>query len=539
MYGKRISILFAGMTAGFLLLLCRLAVLMNPAGGAAAQAAARQQTRSLTIAEVRGTIYDRSGNPLTNAQNIRRALVLPALAEDPQALCRELEGKLDIDPEKLMRNTAEGRAFVADITAEGIVPSEAVQIFSVPIDREPHEAHHILGDINGEGEGISGIARSYDALLREETALLRCTVPVDAAMRQLPGLSYRIDYGNYGKKSGVQLTLDSGIQHIAEQAAQKMESGAVLVSGAITGELLASVSRPDYDASALADYLDSDSGELVNRALQPYNIGSIFKLVVLAAYMETYGALPDMRVECTGSIRVGDRDFACHKQGGHGEVDVTEAMAASCNVYFIRLAGQIGLNRILDIAERLGIGERHMLAPGLSSARGSLPARDTDPLPGVVANTAIGQGDVMLTPLDVAYLMNAIANGGSTRSIQLVQSVIRSGKESKVERPKEKQVFSPKTAQLLRDVMVATVEEGTGRTAKPESGGAGGKTATAETGWKKDGAAVTQAWFAGFYPADDPRYTITVLVEGGTSGGGAAGPIFREIADGIAALEKD
>ena len=180
-----------------------------------------------------------------------------------------------------------------------------------------------------------------------------------------------------------------------------------------------------------------------------------------------------------------------------------------------------------------------MLAPGLSSARGSLPARDTDPLPGVVANTAIGQGDVMLTPLDVAYLMNAIANGGSTRSIQLVQSVIRSGKESKVERPKEKQVFSPKTAQLLRDVMVATVEEGTGRTAKPESGGAGGKTATAETGWKKDGAAVTQAWFAGFYPADDPRYTITVLVEGGTSGGGAAGPIFREIADGIAALEKD
>ena len=133
--------------------------------------------------------------------------------------------------------------------------------------------------------------------------------------------------------------------------------------------------------------------------------------------------------------------------------------------------------------------------------------------------------------------INAIANDGFSTDPTLVLGEVKNGKLLSFEsNPSTKKLLSKQTTDILQSLMISTVENGTGKTARPEAGGAGGKTASAETGMKENGKQVVHGWFAGFYPAENPQYSIVVLAENGKSGSISAAPVFKKIADGIAGL---
>ena len=275
----------------------------------------------------------------------------------------------------------------------------------------------------------------------------------------------------------------------------------------------------------------------LNRAFCAYSVGSTFKLLVAAAALEQ-GYPPSRSFDCQGAIEVLDQTFHCHNLNGHGVLDMQGALEHSCNPYFISLALELGGAPLLYKAQQLGFGTAFEAAPGFRSYSGTLPTARELLAPAATANFGFGQGALTATPVQIACLVSAIANGGGAITPRLVAGSTVDGTSltspTAVYSPRP--VFLPEAAEQVRRMMVSVVEEGSGKNAKPQRGGAGGKTASAQTGQYLDGEEVVHAWFAGFYPAEEPRYTIVVFCEGGDSGGDRACPVFKEIADGIAAL---
>ena len=179
------------------------------------------------------------------------------------------------------------------------------------------------------------------------------------------------------------------------------------------------------------------------------------------------------------------------------------------------------------------------LCGGISDSSGSL--NDIDDLkrnPAALANFSFGQGQVMTTPLQIASMVQCIANGGKRYVPSLIKRTVdKNGKACEYESGAAVNVMSEKSADMLKKCMMATVEYGTGKSAKPNNGICGGKTATAQTGkYDEKGAEYLQAWFAGFIECENGSYSIAVMAENGVTGGVSAAPVFREIANGIAAI---
>ena len=228
----------------------------------------------------------------------------------------------------------------------------------------------------------------------------------------------------------------------------------------------------------------------------------------------------------------------CHHRAGHGDTDMERALEQSCNPYFIALGRDLGDESILTMAEHMGFGQGSDFAEGVSASAGNLPKSAASPLE--LANLSFGQGELLATPLQIAAMVSSIANGGYRVEPQLLLGWTEDGTIPQVAEQAEERIFSQKTAELLRQYMIEVVEEGSGTNAKPTVGGAGGKTASAQTGrYDEQGEEVVHAWFAGFYPAEKPRYSIVVLAEGMESGGTYAAPVFRRICEQITVLEKE
>ena len=161
-------------------------------------------------------------------------------------------------------------------------------------------------------------------------------------------------------------------------------------------------------------------------------------------------------------------------------------------------------------------------------------------VPAALGNFSLGQGSLLTTPLQIAVMTSAIVNDGIVTPAQLISRITDiSGKASDYARSAPVRVMSSQTASTLRAMMIGVIESGTGGAASPLSGGAGGKTATAQTGLlAQDGGRVTQAWFTGFFPAESPRYVVTILAEGGDSGSRSAAPVFAAVANAIATMNR-
>lgn len=387
---------------------------------------------------------------------------------------------------------------------------------------------HVVGQ-HSLKYGNTNIERSFDQYLRGKVGVGPVTTIEDRLLhRPVQG-------------SDVRLTIDSRLQRVAEEAMGD-SSGAIVVMDPRTGEVLAMVSHPYYDPNSLEDdwprLRDDPSTPLLNRATQGlYVPGSIFKTVTAAAALDSgvvqandtfeyvlSGGPPPSHSETFHGFPVY---CANHYNAPPGKISMTlaQAYAASCNVAFAEIGVRLGHQRLMDYANRFGFGaELPIDIPSAASQVSVKPdfLRDDAAL----ASTAFGQGQLLVSPLQIALVTNAVANHGVimrpylASEVQRLDSVIWRAEPTSWRIP-----MQPTTADTLRAMMVESVERGWASGAKIANVLVGGKTGTAETGQGKP----THAWFTGFAPADNPTISVTVVKEYAGFGSAEAVPAAKKI----------
>ena len=488
----------------------------------------------LTVDESRGVILDRHGQPIVHAERQTIAAVRPS--PTASAVLRGMLSEqrwLEAD-ERLSR----GQLVAVRVDAESSPTPDILLLPVYPRYAVQQPAAHLIGHLDANGAGAKGLERAFEPLLGRAAGALTLRLSVDAHGRALPGAVLEVHDENYRSRAGIQLTIDLEIQRAAEAAMRRynLEQGAVVVLCNATGEILALASTPTFDPNDIAAAMHCPLEPFFNRALGAYAIGSTFKTFIAAAALDQR-IPPARQYLCEGQMLVAGRIYRCINETAHGMVCMAEALAHSCNLYFIQLAAQMQREPMLDLVRLFGFGEEIQLADGLRSARGNIPESRYLALPGELANFAFGQGMLLGTPLQMAAATAVIANGGTYRTPTLVKATICAlGHATPFVNDivETREVITETQAAELREMMILTVEQGTGGSARPTTGGAGGKTATAQSGrFHSDGREILQTSFTGFFPAQQPRYTITVFRQDGVSGAADCGPVFRKIANAL------
>ena len=396
-------------------------------------------------------------------------------------------------------------------------------------------ARHLIGYLDGDGHGMTGLEKAYDDLLAAagDAQAVLCTTTARGDL--LAGTTPQVQTTARGTNTAITLTLDANIQRACEAiAAQNMSKGCIIVMQVGSGRILASTSMPEFDPDDIAASIRADDTSLINRSLSAFSAGSVFK-VVLAAAAYAQG-LDWFTYDCTGSIQTAGETFRCALGRAHGTVNLRGALEQSCNCYFIALGQLLGGQAILNAAQSFGLGTPALLAPGLKSAAGELPSAADLQNTGSLASLSFGQGGLTVTPLQVTAMFNAIASGGVYHSPCIVSSI--TGGTQVPQQPQPAAACSPAVARVLQSMLATVVSSGIGGDAQPHTGTAAGKTGTAQTGqFDADGRELLHYWFAGFYPADAPRYTITVLQDSQQKPQTSSAALFAQVADAIAVLD--
>ena len=529
MSGKRVLALYAAILFSFAVILCRLYFLAQNqtyAARAKAQSAVR-----LALPARRGNFYDHTGALLTGLETQYLALCFPG-----ENNYTRLYAFTDSAGQALLyRNRNRSAPFLLevdrDLSGRGIrCFATARRCAEVPL------CQHLIGYLDAEGRGTAGLEKALDSQLAgtKEHDTLVCAVTAQGRLRagETPQLT-RQD----SSAVGVQLTISRPVQRAAEAvAADTMTSGCILVLDTATAAVRASVSVPGYDPDDLAASLDAPDSPFLNRALESYAVGSVFKPVLAAAALEQ-GILPEY--ECTGAVVVDGQIFRCAGGVPHGTVDMTAALEKSCNGYFIRLGQQLGAETLLQMSRQLGFGQEVPVAGALHADAGKLPSAGELAQSGQLANFSFGQGSLLATPMQVAALFNTLAADGVYRAPYVLQATLDEATGQPVEtlsHPRGRRVISAQNAALLRAMLVQVVQQGTAQDAAGLSGGAGGKTGTAQTGqFTPEGTERCNLWFAGFWPAEKPRYTIVVLQDGAIHTAYSGAAIFAQVCTALEA----
>jgi len=478
-------------------------------------------------------IYDCNMKPLVNCSDKYSAVIIPnnisAIQLQPFIL----------DKETYYDGISKNMPFLCEVTNDVVESGIDAVFFRTKVRNDSNQlAPHIIG-YSLENTGFCGIEKSYNDFLKNNSSVNSVTFQVDARGEVLNGLDYYADLSP-DTCAGVITTIDSNIQKICEDTftEQKIECGAIIVMDVKTGEIRASVSYPDFDITNLSESIDSENSPFLNRAFSSYSLGSIFKLVTAAAALEQ-GISNEFSYTCMGSIDVNGQIFNCHKWGGHGEIDMNEAIVQSCNTYFIALSEYLDNEKYIETASDLGFGEETVLCNDIISASGNLQTLVDICVPAEKANMSFGQGKLLATPLQVCRMTAAIANDGVINTPTLIKGIkYEDGSIEYNNIISGKRVLSYKTVKALNLFMLKTVRAENSMS-NPDKTVAAGKTSTAQTGWyNSNGNELYNCWFTGYFPSYKPRYAVTVLVENGVSGNRNAGPVFKEIADKITEYEK-
>ena len=508
-----------------------LAVFRVSVGGGLAEAAADQQTDTLTVSAGRGTIYDRNLDAVTGTgKEIYPAVIVPS-DETAATLSRVCSPEMMKSVGSFL---SKGRPFTLKLPTKVTVPG--IDVFPQKSRYSPDfPAAHVIGYLGGSGNGAAGVEKAFDKFLSSEQGKITVSYQTDALGHILPGQKKTITDDSVQRRRGVVLTLDKSIQQLAERSlSRSLKKGAAVVLDVPSGKILALASLPSFSQNSVASVLKSADSPLLDRATSAYSLGSVFKLAAAASALE-YGVSPDTTFTCTGAVDVDGQDFHCFSGERHGTENMKQAIANSCNTYFVRLMQKVPQENFLQMAKLLGFGGSCEIAPGMTTDAGTLPQLSSLKVPRSLANFSFGQGELTATPLQTAAMVNTIASGGKyTQPSLYVGEVDENLHFTDSAQPKKSvRVMSEKTASLLREFMKASAETGTGQKGKPDFGTAGVKTATAQTGRYVNGKEQNDCWFVGFYPYDSPKFVIVVFSEGGESGGITCGPVFRDIADGL------
>jgi peptidoglycan glycosyltransferase len=353
--------------------------------------------------------------------------------------------------------------------------------------------------------------------------------------------------------SSIELTIDPAAQQAAVDALGGQQ-GAVVAIEPSTGKILAMVSTPGFDPNALATHdttaasaayqqLEAAEGDpLVNKTTREnYPPGSTFKLVTAAAALESGDYTPESVLSAPDEYTLpGTRttlpNFGGSSCGANQQTTLADALRISCNTAFASLGADLGDDAIRDQAQRFGFDSTDLTVP-MSVAASTYPA---EPDAAQTALTAIGQESVRATPVQMAMVASAIANGGTLMSPYLVQTVRTADLDviSEAEPTELSDAVSGSTAQQLTDMMVDVVQSGSGTSAQISGVRVAGKTGTAQTGVEGESP---HAWFVGFAPADDPQVAVAVIVENGgdvgseATGGRVAAPVARAVMQAVMA----
>ncbi|MEM9444212.1 MAG: penicillin-binding protein 2 [Verrucomicrobiota bacterium] len=459
-------------------------------------------------------------------------------------------------------------------------------------------ASHILGYV-GKYEGIptdkfvpttvgkKGIEKAFDEYLQG--------TPGSRILRKnnrgyILGVDSENDPGIGGT---VYLTLDARIQQIAEQAMRPVGRGACVVMDIWTGDILAIVSVPNFDPNVFIPSVDADTWKtltrdptdpLHDRSISSYASGSTFKTVVALAALKSGTITPSTTIYSPQAVFIANRMWHDWYKGDRGDINLETAMQWSCNTFFYQLGVKTGITAIAQMGRLVGFGEKLMPTidgkPILSTEQSGLMPDDIwmknraqkalerwkkrrkddpeykAPRPAVswerwsnghTCNTSIGQGYVAITPLQMTTMMSAVANGGTIFYPRLVRGITRQNEEGGTELIKEYDVrkraelgVKPSHLEALQKSLRMVVTSGTGKRAGVEDFAVCGKTGTAQFTTTLHGRRVkdNRAWFNGYAPAENPRYAITVIVEGGKGGGSTAGPIIHEVMKGVHEMER-
>ena len=412
---------------------------------------------------------------------------------------------------------------------------------------KPRYAGYQLGDVIGK----AGVEVAYDGELAGEKGWKQVIVnSLGREMRELP-VGKRPVPGN-----ALRLTIDLDLQRELEAAFEDKMGSAVFLDPS-SGEVLAIISKPSYDPNVFArrfsaeewkGLMDSETHPLQNRAIQSkFAPGSVFKIVMAIAAMESGKASPARTDFCPGYAYIYGRKFLCHQEGGHGTVAMVEAIKRSCNVYFYHLGKDMGIEIISEWAHKLGFGQKtgidlmHEEAGTVPDEAWKRRTRNEPWYPGETISVSIGQGALEVTPLQMAVFASLIGNGGTQyRPHMLLRREIRGGVEEEERAPEvvAKVALKPSTLKVVKEAMWEVVNQGgTGTRAAIPGKDVCGKTGTAQVvkasaGVKSEKLAEAirdNAWFVGFAPRENPRIAFAVFVERGGHGGEAAAPIAQRV----------
>ncbi len=393
-------------------------------------------------------------------------------------------------------------------------------------------AVHLLGYIDSDGNGVSGLERSFNDFLKTDVDLFAGFL-CDARGKLVAGTDIETDISYEQHKGGLHLTIDKDIQGIVgeELRASTVKKGAVLVCDTSTGEIKAMVSMPEYDPDNVGEFLERSDSPLLNRALSAYAVGSVFKVVVAASALEK-GVDEEFSYNCNGKITVRNNEFKCNNSTAHGKMNMESALSESCNCYFIALGQKIGSKAILETAKALGFGQNIEIAKGIACDEGIIP--DDDDI-GTLANLSFGQGKLTATAVQMINVFNCVANGGEyVLPFCVNYATDLSGEKVYEYKPKAPiKALSEETAKKLKQMLTTAVEKGTARSAKSDVFLSAGKTATAQTGIYTADKERLCTWFGGFFPADNPKYCVVIVCEDGTTGGENCAPVFKAVAERI------
>jgi cell division protein FtsI/penicillin-binding protein 2 len=545
MQSRLLLVILLFLLAGFALA-ARLFVIQVVKGAEFSKAAVIQRSLRLVYATGRGQILDRHGKSLLGT------LWEPVLVSFEPMLDNETRQALAVKGEGKRSSThiIADQAVIASLQREntaGLVPAQLEIRYGTSL-----LAPHITGDIQKDEivrerppfreliyTARSGLELYFDDYLAARRPSTLAAV-VDAQSRLISGLGFR-DWSddNPRRPFDVVTTINSSMQAATERIGEKhLTRGAIVVLEPKTGDILAMASFPnDLLTEAYTGVSHSRFEEIkshpdmpfINRAIRSYAPGSVFKVVLAAAALDT--GLADVPFICEGSIEVGDRRVSCFEGRAHGEVDLKRALAVSCNAYFINLGQRLGRETVLAFADRFALGE----AAGITlhgEKAGRMPSLEEIPFLGDLANTSIGQGLVETTPLQLGRLMTIVANQGRDIKPRLVSRIVDNKGDTIRYFPVQPgtRVLSADTTRRLTELMIEVTVTGTAHEAGKSYFTAAGKSGTAQTGTNYN-----YTWFAGFAPVNENPLVMVVFSE--TKEKGNKTPtIFRELMEAILPL---
>ncbi|NOT42537.1 MAG: penicillin-binding protein 2 [Alphaproteobacteria bacterium] len=582
-FSRRTALLSAGTLGLFTLLTGRMFQLSVLQREQFAMLAEDNRINLQLIAPHRGRVYDRTGVELAKTTQNFRVLLVPEQAKDLRAVLAQLAQLIPLSPqrmERILRDALHSKAFNPVLVAEGLgwddfakVNINAPDLPGVETDVGELRSYpfgpwlsHVLGyvagvtdkDIEKEPEllslpgfriGRSGVEKAADVALRGKPGAAQ--VEVNAHGRVIRELGRR--EGTAGQD--VVLAIDMEVQKVAQEKLAG-QSGSIVVMDVNTGEIISIVSAPGFDPNAFTGtvsptiwkQLNTDEKKpLLNKAITGiYPPGSTYKPIVALAALASGAMSPRDRVHCSGARALGNHVFHCWKRGGHGSMDMHQAIKQSCDIYFYECARRTGIEAIAAMSRKFGLGQTYGLEiPGEKA--GLMPdpdwkrrARNDGWRDGDTFNVGIGQGAVLTTPLQLCVMAARLANGGKA----IIPHVIRSfGGVNRELAPLEDMGLDPAHVAIVHSGMDAVTNQGgTGARSRIDIEGfdMAGKTGTAQV--RKLTAALrgrnsdSIPWkfrdhglFVAFAPVKEPRYAISVVVEHGGGGSKAAAPIAKEV----------